>query len=501
MDLWLFFLTSFCIGASLHALLSFLQNQKLPPGPPSVPILGNILWLLKSSKNFSNVETLLRVLRSDYGSIITLHIGSRPSIFLTTHSAAHKALLQNGATFASRPQSIVATQVLTNNHRTVSSSAYGPLWRLLRQNLMSIVHPCKLKSYSHCSKWALSRLNDKIRDDFKSGNAVPVVDHIRYTMFCLLSYFCFGEEFDEKTVREIEKSQVPVLSNFIRFNVLNFMPRLAKIVFRKLWKELLEIRRNQEKTLIPIIRACRGREKKTMVSYLDTLLELHVQDVGRKLLEEELVSLCSEFLFIGTDTSTAAMQWVMANLVKHQDIQEKVVEEINRVVKPGEEIKQEDVSHMNYLKAVVLEALRRHPPGHFSIPRSVTEETIFDGYLIPRDALVNFTVADMGWDPSVWEDPMEFRPERFMVGEGGEVEFDVKGVREIKMMPFGAGRRVCPAISFALFHIQYFVANLIRDFKWVAEDGGGVDLSEKKDGFTIELKHPLRALVSPRTIS
>ena len=61
-----------------------------------------------------------------------------------------------------------------------------------------------------------------------------------------------------------------------------------------------------------------------MVSYIDTLLELNVQDVGRKLLEDELVSLCSEFLFIGTDTSTAAMQWVMANLVKHQDIQEKV---------------------------------------------------------------------------------------------------------------------------------------------------------------------------------
>lgn len=327
MELWLFLLASFCIGASLHGLLSLLQNRNnLPPGPPTVPILGNILWLLKSSKSFHSVETLLRSLRSHYGSIITLHLGSRPSIFLTTRSAAHKALIHHGATFASRPQSIVATQVLTNNHRTVSSSAYGPLWKLLRQNLMSIVHPSKLSSYSHCSKWAITRLKDKIRDDFNSGNAVPVVDHIRYTMFSLLSYICFGEEFDENTVREIEKSQVPVLSNFIRFNVLNFMPNLSKFVFRKLWKELLEIRRNQENVLIPIIRACRRRHggKKTMVSYIDTLMELHVQDVGRKLEEDELVSLCSEFLFIGTDTSTVVMQWVIANLVKHQDIQEKV---------------------------------------------------------------------------------------------------------------------------------------------------------------------------------
>ena len=171
------------------------------------------------------------------------------------------------------------------------------------------------------------------------------------------------------------------------------------------------------------------------------------------------------------------------------------------MVKPGEEIKQEHIHHLNYLKAVVLEALQQHPPGHFSIPRSVTEDTIFDGYFIPKDALVNFTVVDMGWDPSVWEAPMKFRPERFMVvaDGGGEAEFDLKGVREIKMMPFGAGRMVCPAISFALFHIEYFVANLVRDFKWVAGDEGGVDLSEKEDGFTIELKYPLRAFVSRRT--
>lgn len=88
---------------------------------------------------------------------------------------------------------------------------------------------------------------------------------------------------------------------------------------------------------------------------------------------------------------------------------------------------------------------------------------------------MNFAVAEMGWDPSVWEDPMEFRPERFL----GESEFDIKGVKGIKMMPFGAGRRVCPAITTGLLHLQYFVANLVRDFKWEVEDGEDVDLSER----------------------
>ncbi|GMP35169.1 hypothetical protein CsSME_00007729 [Camellia sinensis var. sinensis] len=105
----------------------------------------------------------------------------------------------------------------------------------------------------------------------------------------------------------------------------------------------------------------------------------------------------------------------------------------------------------------------------------------------------------MGWDPNVWEDPMEFRPERFMTEEGGqeEVVFDIKGAKEIKMMPFGAGKRVCPAITLALLHQKYFVANLVRDFKWTSEGGEEVDLSEKQD-FTMVMKNPLHAHITLR---
>ncbi|KAL7187071.1 hypothetical protein ACSBR1_037193 [Camellia fascicularis] len=161
----------------------------------------------------------------------------------------------------------------------------------------------------------------------------------------------------------------------------------------------------------------------------------------------------------------------MANLVKHQEIQEKLYREINAVVKRGEEIKEQDLEKMPYLEAIVLETLRRHPPEHFILPRAMTENTVMEGYDIPMNAMVNFTVVAMGWDPNVWEDPVEFRPERFMSEEGGEerMVFDIKGATEIKMMPFGAGRRVCPAITLALLHQKYFVANLVRDFKWTSE--------------------------------
>ncbi|KAK6243708.1 hypothetical protein QUC31_010117 [Theobroma cacao] len=182
----------------------------------------------------------------------------------------------------------------------------------------------------------------------------------------------------------------------------------------------------------------------------------------------------------------------MANLVKYPYVQEKLLLEIKGVVGDGaEEIKEDDLQKMPYLKAVILEGLRRHPLGHFVLPHCVTEDTVLGGLLVPKNGTVNFMVADMAWDPKVWEDPMAFKPERFFRSDdsSGEV-FDIAGSREIKMMPFGVGRRICPGIGLAMLHLEYFVANLIWKFEWKAMDG--------KQEFTTVMKTPLRAHISPR---
>ncbi|MQL77520.1 hypothetical protein Taro_009942 [Colocasia esculenta] len=183
----------------------------------------------------------------------------------------------------------------------------------------------------------------------------------------------------------------------------------------------------------------------------------------------------------GTDTTTIALQWIMANLVKHQEMQKKLAEEIQAAtrVRGQEEVEEEDLQGMPYLKAVILEG--------FVLPHAVLEETTLAGYTIPKNATVNF---------EVWEDPMEFRPERFLPGgEGADV--DVTGVREIKMMPFGVGSRICPGQALTMLHLEYFVANLVMAFEWKAVDGEEVDLAEKAD-FTTLMKLPLRAHISPR---
>ena len=356
-------------------------------------------------------------------------------------------------------------------------------------------------------------LLNRLKSDLKSSNSIKVIDHLQYAMFCLLVFMCFGERVDEKQIKNVEDVERRLLLGFDRFNILNLWPSLTRILFAKRWKEFLQLRKDQEAVLIPLIR---GRKKaieertnsvindidpkEVITSYVDTLLDLQLPESKRKLDEGEMVTLCSEFLSGGTDTTSTALQWILANLVKYPHTQQRLLEEIKEVMRDREEdeVKEEDLNQMPYLKAVVLEGLRRHPPGHFVLPHAVTEDVVLNDYLVPKNGTVNFMVAEMGWDPNVWEDPMAFKPERFLNGEKNGVEsFDITGSKEIKMMPFGAGRRMCPGFNLAILHLEYFVANLVLNFEWKVPNGVEVDLLEKQE-FTMVMKYPLQARISPR---
>ncbi|GFS45739.1 cytochrome P450, family 87, subfamily A, polypeptide 6 [Actinidia rufa] len=519
METWFIILISLCIPALLKSLIGRIiifsseKKQKLPPEPITFPVIGNFLWLRKST---SELEPVFRNLRNKYGPIITLRIGSRPAIFVASHKVAHHALVHNGALFSDRPKALPASDVLSSNQHIISSATYGPTWRTLRRNLTSeILHPSRVKSYSGARRWVLGILIHLLVVDSTSaqvgvGVGVRVVDHFQYAMFCLLVLMCFGDRLQEKQIKEIETVQRQVMLSFSRFNILNFWPSLGKIVFRNRWKELLELRQNQEKVLIPLIRSrmelVKQRQQQQgeqddpdpqvkekledVVAYVDTLVDLELPDEKRKLEEGEMVSLCHEFLSAGTDTTSTALQWIMANLVKYPAVQAKLYQEINE---------EEDLQRMVYLKAVVLEGLRRHPPVHFVVPHSVTRDVELDGYLIPKDATINFMVAEMGWDPKVWDHPMDFNPDRFLQGQGSTLDMDITGSREIKMMPFGAGRRICPGFNLALLHLELFVANLIWYFQWIpAPAHDPVDLSEKEE-FTVVMKKPPASPPHPST--
>ncbi|KAM3262951.1 hypothetical protein ACQJBY_053226 [Aegilops geniculata] len=483
-------------------------KPKIPPGPIAVPLLGSLLLLPNS---LVDAEHLLRRLVARHGPVVSLRVGSRLSIFVADRRLAHALLVERGAALADRPDLVV------NSGCTVSGAGYGPAWRLLRRNLVSeTLHPSRARLFAPARAWARRVLLDKLRErePLAEGGGVMVMDAFRHAMFFLLALMCFGQKLDEATVRAVGAAQRDWLMFAARkTSVFAFFPVVTKRLFRGRLKTALALRRRQKKLFMPLIDARRERKKRPVPteedttlehSYVDTLLDIKLpgeEESSRALTDDEMVSLCSEFLNAGTDTTSTALQWIMAELTKNPRVQEKLYHEITKGQQQrgdgDEEVSEEETHGMPYLKAVVLEGLRKHPPGHFVLPHRAAEAMEVGGYLIPKGASVNFMVAEMGRDEREWERPMEFVPERFLPGGDGE-GVDVTGSREIRMMPFGVGRRICAGLGVAMLHLEYLVANLVKELEWQEVAGDEVDLAEKPE-FTVVMAKPLRARLVPRT--
>ncbi|XP_051191140.1 cytochrome P450 89A2-like [Lolium perenne] len=479
------------------------QRRGLPPGPPAVPLFGNLLWLRNSA---ADVEPLLLGLFKKYGPIVTLRIGSRLSIFVADRHLAHQALIGAGVALADRPQAATSSLLgVTDN--IITRANYGPVWRLLRRNLVSeTLHPSRVKLFAPARAWVRRVLMEKLRDE----ETPNVMEAFQYSMFCLLVLMCFGERLDEPAVRAIENAERAWLLYISRkLTVFFFLPSITKHLFRDRLRVAHGLRMRQRDLFVPLIQARReykkGHAQATETtfqhSYVDTLLDVTLPEEGnRPLTDDEIVALCSEFLNAGTDTTSTGLQWIMAELVKNPAVQDKLYDEIKATCGDQDEEVSEDkieAVKMPYLKAVILEGLRKHPPGHFVLPHKAAQDMEVGGYLIPKGTTVNFMVAEMGRDEGTWDKAMEFVPERFLEDDNKLATVDMYGTKGIKMMPFGVGRRICAGLSIAMLHLEYFVANMVKEFEWKEVAGKEVDFAEKRE-FTTVMANPLRPRLVPR---
>ncbi|KAL9252260.1 Cytochrome P450 77A3-like protein [Drosera capensis] len=482
--------------------------RNLPPGPPGWPVVGNLFQVILQRRHFIYV---VRDLRKRYGPIFTMQMGQRTLVIVTSADLMHEALVARGPGFASRPQDSPTRLIFSVGKCAINSAEYGPLWRALRRNFVTeLIVPARIRQCGWVRKWAIGSHLDRLRAEAGSTGSVSVMDQCRLTVCSILICLCFGAKIPEKWLREIELVLKEVMM-MTTPKLPDFLPVLTPL-FRGQLKAARELRTRQLECVAPLIRARRkyvesggkpdisGQLEMSSpigAAYVDSLMGLKVPPEGRgELSEEELVTLCSEIINAGTDTSATAVEWALMHLVVDQKIQEKLYEEIVAIVGKHGTITEEDVEKMVYLSAIVKETFRRHPPSHFMLSHAAVKETELGGYTIPTDVNVEFYTAWLTQDPSVWKNPDEFKPERFL--EGGEgFDVDMTGTRGIRMMPFGAGRRICPAWTLGVLHIQMLLARMVQAFKWLPVPGAWPDPTETF-AFTLVMKNPLKAVILPR---
>lgn len=196
----------------------------------------------------------------------------------------------------------------------------------------------------------------------------------------------------------------------------------------------------------------------------------------------------------GTDTTTSTLEWAMAELLHNPKQLHKVQAEIRSKIGPNNKLQEKDIENLPYLKAVIKETLRLHPPLPFLVPHKAMDSCKMLGYYIPKEAQILVNVWAIGRDPKTWKDPLAFRPERFL--EPNMVDY--KG-HHFEFIPFGSGRRMCPAVPLASRVLPLALGSLLYSFDWVLADGlkaEDMDMSERM-GITLRKSVPLKALPVP----
>ncbi|KAI4347714.1 hypothetical protein L6164_008498 [Bauhinia variegata] len=205
---------------------------------------------------------------------------------------------------------------------------------------------------------------------------------------------------------------------------------------------------------------------------------------------------CIALILAGTETTTGTLTWALALMLNNPQVLSKAQHELDTKIGRERLATESDLTKLEYLDAILKETLRLYPPAPLNLPHESMEDCTVGGYHIPAGTRLLTNISKLHRDPRVYSDPTLFRPERFLEEHKG---LGMKG-QNFEFIPFGAGRRMCPGLSFALQSMQLILANLLHAFHVVNPRNGPVDMSEEV-GITNIKASPLQVLLKSRLSS
>nr|ANW12210.1 geraniol 10-hydroxylase [Gentiana rigescens] len=472
-----------------QALISFSRKSKnLPPGPAPLPFIGN-LHLLGDQPHKS-----LAKLAKKHGPIMGLQFGQVTTIVVTSSGMAKEVLQKQDLAFSSRS----VPNALHAHDQYKYSVIWLPVasqWRSLRKVLNSnIFSGNRLDANQHLRCRKVQELIAYCRKNCQTGEAVDLGRAAFRTSLNLLSNTIFSKDLTDPysdSAKEFKDLVWNVMVEAGKPNLVDFFPVLDKVdpqgirkrmtfhfgKILQLFGGLINERLQQNKA--------KGAHK----DVLDVLLKTS-QETPDELNRTHIERMCLDLFVAGTDTTSSTLEWAMAEMLKSPDKMNKAKEELAQVIGKGKAVEEADIASLPYLRCAIKETLRIHPPVPFLIPRRTEQEVEVCGYTVPKNSQVFVNVWAIGRDETTWPDALEFKPERFL-----ESEIDMRG-RDFELLPFGAGRRICPGFPLAVRMVPVMLGSLLNSFDWKLEGGiAPKDLDmEEKFGITLQKAHPLRAI-------
>uniref|UniRef100_A0ACD5V9M6 Uncharacterized protein n=1 Tax=Avena sativa TaxID=4498 RepID=A0ACD5V9M6_AVESA len=433
-------------------------------------------------------------------------------VVISSAELAREALVDKDHEFASRPAENITRSIFSSNKLTVNSAVHGSAWRSLRRNMVSgMLSTSRLREFGPVRRRAMHRFMARMRGEAAAspdGASVWVLRNARFAVLCILLEMTFGIlDLDEDHIMHIDAVMKRVVLA-LGMRTDDYLPFLRPFFW---WqhRRALAVRQEQIDTILPLINRRRAilllrphamPMPHAPFSYLDSLLGLPIE--GRDhITDHDLVSLCSELINGGTDTTATAIEWAVARIVDNPTIQIRLYQEIMQHVGDARPVDDTDISRMPYLQAFVTELLRMHPPTYFSLPHAaINHGSKLAGYDVPTEAILDIFLPTISDDPVLWDRPTEFDPDRFLAG-GETSDMTGRSSAGIRMLPFGGGRRICPGMAMATTHIALIVARMLQEFQLLKHPSQPVLDFKDRVHFTVVMDRTLLAMVKPRNLS
>ncbi|KAK6262663.1 hypothetical protein QUC31_008479 [Theobroma cacao] len=464
------------------------KPNNIIPGPRGFPVLGSMDLMV----NLAHRKLFAAAKSFGAKRLMAFSLGDT-RVIITCNPDVAKEIL-NSSVFADRPVKESAYSLMFN--RAIGFAPYGVYWRTLRR--IAATHLLCPKQISSTEAQRLDIASQMVSVIAYRGGEFSVRDVLKKASLNNMMCSVFGIKYQlGSSNSETEELSQLVEEGYDLLGKLNWsdhLPWLAGLDLQKIRLRCSELVPKVNKFVNRIIQEHKHQTGKRNHDFVDVLLSLNGPD---RLSDHDMIAVLWEMIFRGTDTVAVLIEWILARMVLHPEIQSKVQAELDQVVGRSRPLMESDIRSMVFLPAVVKEVLRLHPPGPLlSWARLAITDTAIDGYHVPAGTTAMVNMWAITRDPDVWADPLKFMPERFVSKDRADVEFSVLG-SDLRLAPFGSGRRSCPGKTLGLATVSFWVASLLHEFEWVQSDDNPVDLTETLR-LSCEMANPLKVKVHPR---
>ncbi|PIN14767.1 Cytochrome P450 CYP2 subfamily [Handroanthus impetiginosus] len=478
------------------SLQSGPKTPPLPPGPQGLPILGYLPFLSK------NMHHQFTDLAHKYGPIFKLYLGTKLCVVISSPSLVKEIVRDQDAIFANRDVPIAA-YIFSYGANDIAWSPQNSQWRSMRK--VFVQEMLNNKSLEASLGLRRDEIRKVIKDVYSTNLGKPIYfGELPFrTQLNVVVNMLWGGIIEGEEGERIKGDSRAVISKIIDLlgkpNVSDFYPGLAWLDIQGVKKEMESCVESVDRIFDAVIDEYKPKLRGEIKSegkkdFLQILLELMEKgDSEMSITLTQLKALLMDMVVAGTDTTATTIEWAMAELMNNPEVMAKAQTELSNVVGLDNIIEECHLSELKYLEAIIKETLRLHPAAPLLVPKCPVQSSIVGGYTIPQDSKVFINVSSIQTDPSIWENPMEFKPERFL---DDNEKCDLRG-NNFNYLPFGSGRRICPGLPLAERMSMYFLASLIHSFEWKLPNGEKLDMSGTF-GIVLRKSTPLVATPSPR---